>query len=67
VATTGLLGKLWGGSATLGQIAGTKYPAQIAGMSGEVIGMIVGVALIALAFALPDRLAAGTQKAAPAE
>lgn len=56
VKTTGVLTKLAGGKTTLGTIDGTSYPALIEGMSGEWIGIAVGLALVAIAFALPQSL-----------
>ncbi len=56
VKATGVLEKVLGGSSTLGTIAGTKYPALFAGLSGEAIGIAMGVLLVVIAFLLPDRL-----------
>jgi hypothetical protein len=60
VKATGLLDSVLGGKATLGKIAGTKYPALF-DFSGEWIGIAMGVVFIAIAFALPATL----RKAAP--
>lgn len=56
VASTDVLTSLFGGKATLGAIAGTKYPFLIAGIPGEWIGIVLGVGFIIAAIALPDRL-----------
>jgi uncharacterized protein len=59
VETTGLLDSILGGKSTLGAIAGTDYPALMPGVSGEVIGLVMGAVLIAVAFLLPGRLRGG--------
>lgn len=53
VKTTGLLDKILGGKATLGQIEGTNYPALLSAMPGEVIGLIMGALFILIAALLP--------------
>lgn len=55
VKTTGVLGHIAGGKATLGVIGGTKYPALF-GMSGEAIGLAMGIVFILIAFLLPSSL-----------
>lgn len=68
VKATGLLESIAGGKATLGMIAGTKYPALFAGLPGEWIGLGLGVAFILIAAVLPDRLTRGeTERLMPAE
>jgi hypothetical protein len=66
VKATGLLDGILGGKATLGAIAGTKYPALFAGVPGEVIGLVMGIVLIAIAALLPDRFTPAP-RAVPAE
>ena len=66
VQSTGILEKVAGGKATLGPIEGTDYPALL-GMSGEWIGLVLGVAFIAIAAVLPSRLIGARGAAAPAE
>jgi hypothetical protein len=56
VESTGALESIAGGKTTLGKISGTEYPALIEGISGETIGIIMGLVFIAVAFALPARL-----------
>lgn len=56
VKSTGILADIAGGKSTLGAIAGTKYPALIAGIPGELAGVVVGVVLIVIACALPARM-----------
>ncbi|MGE3247994.1 MAG: DUF6691 family protein [Beijerinckiaceae bacterium] len=55
IKATGLLDPVLGGNATLGKIAGTKYPALF-DVSGEWLGIAVGVALIGVALMLPQSL-----------
>ena len=64
--STGILEKVAGGKATLGPIDGTDYPALF-GMPGEWIGLVLGVAFIAIAAVLPSRLIGARGAAAPAE
>jgi len=59
VATTGMLDKIAGGNSTLGTLSGTTYPALFSAMSGEVIGLILGFAFIAIAILLPSRMTGG--------
>lgn len=66
VKSTGLLDHILGGKATLGSIAGTEYPALL-GMSGELIGVVLGIAFIAIAWFLPERLLGGKNSAVAAE
>ena len=56
VESTGVLDSLLGGKSTIGSIAGTDYPALMPGLSGEIVGILLGVVLIAIAFLLPDSL-----------
>jgi len=59
VESTGVLQPLLGGKATLGTVAGAKFPALIPGVSGEILGLIMGLVLVVIAFALPRRLTGG--------
>lgn len=63
VATTGVLDKIAGGNSTLGTISGTNYPALFSSLSGEVVGLILGIVFIAIAVALPSRLLNGSTNA----
>jgi hypothetical protein len=56
VKSTGVLDPILGGEATLGPIAGTKYPAMVEGIPGEWLGLVLGVLFIVVAAALPGRL-----------
>jgi hypothetical protein len=68
VKTTGILDNMAGGKTTLGQIGGTDYPALFPSLSGEWLGLGLGVALIAIAWALPKRFTgSGAKHAMPAE
>lgn len=64
IAASGVLDILFGSPVTLGTIAGTDYPALFPGVSGEMIGIVVGIVLIVIAFVLPDRLS-GSQHMVP--
>lgn len=56
VKATGILGKIAGGKATLGTIDGTNYPSLIGGISGEMIGIGLGIVFIAIAALAPKKL-----------
>lgn len=56
VKATGILESILGGPATLGPIAGTKYPALFASVPGEWLGLVVGLAFIVIAWILPGRI-----------
>lgn len=56
VKASGLLDPIAGGKTTLGAIPGTDYPALIPGLSGELVGVVMGLVFMALAWALPNRL-----------
>lgn len=59
-------GILSGKALTLGAVPGAKYDALLPGVSGDLVGMLVGVALIVTAFAVPDRIISRSTTA-PAE
>lgn len=63
VEATGALDNFLGGKSTLGAIAGTDYPALAPAISGEALGIGVGLALVLIAAVLPDRLRGGRQAA----
>ena len=56
VKSTGVLDPILGGKATLGPLAGTKYPAVFGGIPGEWLGLILGIVFIAISIVLPARL-----------
>lgn len=49
-------GVLSGKALTLGAVPGAKYEALLPNISGDLAGIVVGLALIAVAFALPERI-----------
>mgnify|MGYP000412034723 CR=1 FL=1 len=53
--SAGVLDKIAGGKVTLGTIPGAKYEGLTA-LPGDVLGIVLGLAFIAVAFALPERL-----------
>ncbi len=68
--SSGLLDHLFGGKATVAAIPGTDYPALFGGLPGDVVGIVLGLGFIAIAFALPSKFvgsASGTGTAVPAE
>lgn len=56
VKATGLLDKIAGGKATLGMVSDTDYPFLIGGLSGEVLGIGLGIVFIAIAALAPAKL-----------
>lgn len=56
ISTTGLLEKVAGGNSTLGAISGAEGPALFPSVPGEWAGILIGIAFIAIAAALPVRL-----------
>ncbi|MFY0309157.1 DUF6691 family protein [Leisingera sp. D0M16] len=63
---SGLLDSIAGGKVTLGAVPGAKYEGLTA-LPGDVLGIILGLGFIALAFALPERLVPQKAAAQPAE
>jgi len=61
VQSTGILEEIVGGKTTLGVISGTKYHALLTGVSGEWIGIVMGMVLVAIAWWLPDRYRGGAK------
>ena len=59
-------GLLDGAKTTLGTVPGAKYDGLMA-MSGDMVGIALGLVFIIVAFVLPDRLVGGTAAAVPAE
>ena len=49
-------GVLSGKALTLGAVPGAKYGALLPGVSGDVAGILVGIAFIVTAFVVPDRI-----------
>ncbi|MCU9839472.1 YeeE/YedE family protein [Ruegeria sp. WL0004] len=52
---SGLLDKIAGGAVTLGTVPGSKYEGLTA-LPGDILGLVLGLGFVALAFALPERL-----------
>ncbi|MEX0364992.1 MAG: DUF6691 family protein [Ruegeria sp.] len=63
---SGLLDKIAGGKVTLGTVPGAKYEGLTA-LPGDVLGIVLGLGFIALAFALPERLMGQPAQTQPAE
>lgn len=55
VKSTGLLESILGGKTTLGAIPGADYTALFPAMRGDVVGIVMGLAFIVIAFSLPLR------------
>ncbi len=70
IKATGLLNAIAGGKVTLGTIPGAKYEGLTA-LPGDVLGIVLGLVFIAVAFLLPTNLRAGKApagaQATPAE
>lgn len=64
--SSGLLDSFAGGKVTLGTVPGAKYDGLTA-LPGDLLGIILGLGFIAMAFALPDRLVPQKAAAQPAE
>ena len=47
-----------GGKTTLGAVPGSKFDGLTA-MSGDIIGILMGLAFIVIAFVLPERIGGG--------
>ncbi|MGX9349995.1 DUF6691 family protein [Shimia sp. W99] len=52
---SGLLDKIAGGKVTLGAVPGAEYEGLV-GMSGDVLGIVLGAVFVLVAFLLPERL-----------
>lgn len=63
---SGLLDHIGGGAVTLGAVPGAKYDGLMA-LPGDVVGIVLGLGFIALAFALPERIVGQPGLAQPAE
>lgn len=58
---SGLLDPILGGKVTLGAVPGSKFDA-VTTWPGDLLGLVLGLGFVAVAFALPDRLIAGADK-----
>lgn len=63
---SGLLDKIAGGKVTLGTVPGSGYEG-LTSLPGDIVGIVMGLAFVAIAFALPERLIGQTVQAQPAE
>ncbi|MTH98543.1 YeeE/YedE thiosulfate transporter family protein [Roseibium sp. RKSG952] len=63
---SGLLDKIAGGKVTLGTVSGSGYEG-LTSLPGDIVGIVMGLAFVAIAFALPERLIGQTVQAQPAE
>ncbi len=54
----GMLDDIAGGKVTLGAVPGSKFDG-LTGMSGDVLGLLLGAAFIVIAFVLPERIGGG--------
>ncbi|QAX30096.1 YeeE/YedE thiosulfate transporter family protein [Leisingera sp. NJS204] len=63
---SGLLDSIAGGKVTLGTVPGAKYEGLTA-LPGNLLGILLGLGFIALAFALPQRLVPQKAELQPAE
>ncbi len=63
---SGMLDAIAGGKVTLGSVPGAKYDGLMA-VPGDVLGIVLGLVFIAVAFALPERLVSQPAAAQPAE
>lgn len=55
IRATGLLEPILGGKATIGAVPGRDFPALLPSVPGDIAGILLGLAFVAIAFALPDR------------
>ena len=64
--SSGLLDSIAGGKVTVGTVPGSKFDGMAA-LPGDVLGIVLGLGFIALAFALPERLTPSKSNLQPAE
>ncbi len=55
VKATGLMEKIGGGKVTLGTVPGAKYDGLTA-VSGDILGVILGIVIILVAYSLPENM-----------
>ena len=67
IAETALFAEIAGGKSTLGQVSGTEYLAVLNGVSGEWLGILVGIAFVLIAWMLPERAGEKKRHTIPAE
>lgn len=64
--SSGLLDGIAGGKVTLGTVPGAKYEGLLA-IPGDILGIVLGLAFVVIAFVLPDSLNGNTAEPVPAE
>ncbi|WP_108682680.1 YeeE/YedE thiosulfate transporter family protein [Methyloceanibacter sp. wino2] len=67
LAGSALLEPIAGGKATLAPVAGTDYPSLLSSISGEWLGLAIGMAFVIVAWLLPKRVGSGRTMSAAAE
>ncbi len=63
---SGMLDNIAGGKVTLGTVPGSKFDGLM-GMSGDIVGIILGLAFVVVAFVLPEGPMGGGAEPVPAE
>lgn len=64
--SSGMLDSIAGGKVTLGTVPGAKYDGLMA-ISGDILGIVLGLAFVVIAFVLPDSLNGKSPDPVPAE
>lgn len=64
--SAGLLDNIAGGKVTLGTVPGSKFDG-IWAVQGDILGIVLGLAFVVIAFVLPERLVGQGEAIAPAE
>ncbi|MDD8022971.1 MAG: YeeE/YedE thiosulfate transporter family protein [Paracoccaceae bacterium] len=67
VKATGLLEPILGGKVTIGAVPGSKFGALFPGLPGDIVGIVLGLVFIAVAFVLPEGRAGDRAATVPAE
>ncbi len=55
IKSTGILDNMFGGKATVAAVPGTDYPSLFEGLPGDIVGIVLGLGFIVIAFALPSK------------
>lgn len=66
IKAMGILDNIAGGAVTLGSVPGSKYDG-ITALPGDLLGIVLGAAFIAIAFIVPERPRGAAPLATPAE
>lgn len=67
VKSTGLLEPILGGKVTIGAVPGSKFEGLFPGLPGDIVGIVLGLVFIAVAFVLPEGRAGDRAVTVPAE